>query len=169
MIHSENPFADDPGARDPVRRFRGRLSAPVTVVTSGEEEWAGLTVASLMIIEGEPGHVEMVVGPTSDLWDVIAETSRFVIHVCDASRRSLSEVFAGLRPSPGGVFAGLETAVSEWGPVIVDLPDRAYCTFLEKREVGHSGLISGQVDRVELSGLSDPLVYFRGSYHTLQR
>lgn len=168
MIHRENPFADDPGARDPVRRFRGRLSAPVTVVTSGHEERAGLTVSSLMILEGEPGHVELVVGPTTDLWDVAAETGRFVIHVCDSTRRSLSEVFAGLRPNPGGVFAGLATTVSEWGPLIDDLPDRAYCTFLERREVGYSGLISGQIDRVELSGLTDPLVYFRGSYHSLQ-
>ena len=33
MIHDENPFIDSPDQRDPIRRFRGRLTAPVTIVT----------------------------------------------------------------------------------------------------------------------------------------
>jgi len=32
-IHEAQPFATLPVERDPVRRFRGRLAAPVTIVT----------------------------------------------------------------------------------------------------------------------------------------
>jgi 3-hydroxy-9,10-secoandrosta-1,3,5(10)-triene-9,17-dione monooxygenase reductase component len=169
VIHSDNPFVDDPDSRDPVRRFRGRLSAPVTIVTAGgEADRTGLTVSSLVIVEGEPGRVEVVVGPTTDLWDAAAGTGRFVIHVCTDEDRALTEVFAGLRPSPGGIFAGLEVNQSDWGPVIDRLTNRAYCTFEDRREVGYSGLISGTIDRVEVADLNRPLTYFRGRFHTLQ-
>ena len=79
MIHDENPFIDSPDQRDPIRRFRGRLTAPVTIVTSGPpEQRVGLTVSSLNVIEGDPGSIQMVVGPTSDLWSSVAGTGRFV-------------------------------------------------------------------------------------------
>ncbi len=169
MIHSDNPFVDDPDSRDATRRFRGRLNAPVTIVTAGDGAGsAGLTVSSLVVIEGEPGRVEVVVGPTTDLWDAVATTGRFVIHICTDQDRATTEVFAGLRPSPGGIFAGLEVSQSDWGPVITELANRAYCTFGDRREVGYSGLVSATIDRVEVADLVSPLAYFRGRYHTLQ-
>jgi 3-hydroxy-9,10-secoandrosta-1,3,5(10)-triene-9,17-dione monooxygenase reductase component len=168
VIHSDNPFVDDPDSRDAVRRFRGRLSAPVTIFTSVDgENRTGLTVSSLMVIEGEPGRVEAVVGPTNDLWDAVAETGRFVVHVCGERHRQLAEVFAGLRPSPGGIFAGLTVTDSEWGPVIDEITDRAYCSFESRRELGYAGLVTGRIDHVEVADFTNPLAYFRGQYRTL--
>lgn len=168
MIHGDNPFVDDPDSWDPVRRFRGRLSAPVTVFTSGDDnERTGLTVSSLMVIEGEPGRVEAVVGPTTDLWELAEETGRFVIHICTDEHHALAQVFAGLRPSPGGIFAGLDVSQSEWGPVIESVGNRAFCTFETKREVGYSGIVTGRIDEVEPVDLANPLAYFRGSFRSL--
>lgn len=168
MIHGDNPFADDPNSRDPVRRFRGRLSAPVTIFTSGNEtERTGLTVSSLIIVEGEPGHVEAIVGPTTDLWDLVSETGRFVVHVCTNEHRSIAQVFAGLRPNPGGIFAGLDVSRSDWGPVIDVLGNRAFCSFESKREVGYSGLVTGHIDHIEAADLTNPLAYFRGAFRSL--
>lgn len=144
------------------------MSAPVTVFTSVDGgDRTGLTVSSLLVIEGEPGRVEAVIGPTTDLWDAVADTGRFVVHVCGERHRHLAEVFAGLRPSPGGTFAGLSVTDSEWGPVIDDVADRAFCSFESRREVGHTGLVTGQIDRVEVGDFTNPLAYFRGSYRTL--
>ncbi len=168
MIHGDNPFVDDPDSRDPVRRFRGRLSAPVTIFTSGDEnERTGLTISSLIVVEGDPGYVEAVVGPTTDLWDLVAKTGRFVIHICTDKHREMAQVFAGLRPSPGGIFSGLDVTQSEWGPVIERLGNRAFCTFEDRREVGYSGIVSGRIDRAEPAGLANPLAYFRGSFRHL--
>lgn len=168
MIHGDNPFVDDPDSWDPVRRFRGRLSAPVTIFTSGDEgERTGLTVSSLMVIEGEPGYVEAVVGPTTDLWDLVEETGRFVVHVCTDENRHMAQVFAGLRPSPGGIFAGFDVTQTEWGPLIDSLGNRAFCSFETKREIGYSGLVTGRIDRVEVVDLTNPLAYFRGNFHSL--
>jgi 3-hydroxy-9,10-secoandrosta-1,3,5(10)-triene-9,17-dione monooxygenase reductase component len=140
----------------------------VTIFTSFDgEDRTGLTVSSLLVIEGEPGRVEAVVGPTTDLWDAVADTGRFVVHVCGERHRLLAEVFAGLRPSPGGIFAGLSVTDSEWGPVIDDVSDRAYCSFESRREVGYSGVVTGRVERVDVGDFTNPLAYFRGNYRNL--
>ena len=168
MIHADHPFADLPEDRDPVRRFRGRLANPVTIITSGNEDRrTGLTVSSLFVAEGEPGRVHAVVGPNSGLWDVAAETERFVVHVCDVEATSLAEVFAGLRPSPGGLFATTNTSPSKWGPLLDELPDRLFCSLESRVDSGNSGVLVGVVDAVELSDIKDPLVYFRGTYRSL--
>ena len=168
MIHAEHPFADLPEDRDPVRRFRGRLANPVTIITSGEgDRRTGLTVSSLFVAGGEPGRLHAVVGPNSDLWDVAAETERFVVHVCRVEDTGLAEVFAGLRPSPGGLFATTNTTPSNWGPLLDELPDRMFCSLESRAESGSTGVFVAVIDDVELSDIEDPLVHFRGTYRTL--
>lgn len=167
-IHTDHPFVPDPGERDQTRRFRGRLTAPVTIVTAGnEDEQAGLTVSSLIVVEGEQPQIVLVVGPTSDLWDLIGETGKLIVHICRENDNGRSDVFAGLRPSPGGVFAGSPTEMTDWGPVLADIADRAYCTVAKREEIGYSGLVTARIDEIEVSNFGDPLVYFRGKYRRL--
>lgn len=168
MVSPGNPFVPSEPERDPVRRFRGRLAAAVTIVTAGSGPRAtGLTVSSLVIVEGEPGIVRAVVGPLTDLWDAIEDTEGFVVHVATSDQHPLADVFAGRRPNPGGLFAGSSWEPSEWGPVLVDLGDRVYCRLLQMEELGYSGMVTGRIDEIELSDLVDPLVYFRGAYRRL--
>jgi flavin reductase (DIM6/NTAB) family NADH-FMN oxidoreductase RutF len=168
MIHSEHPFRPGPDERDPARRFRGRLAAGVTIVTSGSaSERKGLTVSSLLVIEGDPALVHLVVGPTTDLWATAAETERFIIHVCRHDDIRLADVFAGLAPAPGGMFTNVSTEQTAWGPVLSDLPDRAYCSFRSAEEAGWSGLMVGSIDQVEISDLTDPMVHYRSVYRRL--
>jgi flavin reductase (DIM6/NTAB) family NADH-FMN oxidoreductase RutF len=65
------------------------------------------------------------------------------------------------------MFVGVGVEETEWGPVLEDVPDRLYCVMTDLEEVGHSGVLSGRVDRVEVSAIDDPLVHFRGGYHRL--
>lgn len=168
MIHSEHPFRPAPEDRDQARRFRGRLAAGVSIVTAGpESKRTGLTVSSVLVIEGDPPIAELVVGPTTDLWATVKETGRFVIHVCRYDDNKLADVFAGLAPSPGGLFTGTSIDQTEWGPVLADLRDRAYCSYQSAREAGWSGVISGLIDRVEISELTDPMIHFRSGYRRL--
>jgi len=168
MIHSENPFRPDPGDGDRTRRFRGRLASGVTIVTAGSgSHRTGLTVSSLLVVEGDPAQVYLLVGPTTDLWDLAAESGRFVVHVCGYEDHRLAAVFAGLAPSPGGLFATADTQTSDWGPLLTTLPDRIYCTFASRETTGWSGMVIGTIDEIEVSDLTDPLVHFRSSYHRL--
>ena len=169
-IHDEHPFATPREERDPVRRFRGRLAAPVTIVTSGSGSGrTGLTISSLVVAEGEPGVAVMLVGPTTDLWFALEETGRAVVHVAREGNRALSARFAGLAPSPGGLFAGLDVAQGEWGPEIAGLSNRLYCTRVGAVETGYLLVVSLAIDRIEVDDLTDPLAYFRGSYRRLAR
>ena len=168
MIHSGNPFSDEPGSRDPVRRLRGRLASPVTIITAGTSaNRTGLTVSALAVVEGEPAQVHTFISPASDLWTLAAETRRFIVHILGFEHATLAEVFAGLRPSPGGLFATAPTTDSDWGPVLSAIPNRAFCTVISHEEVGFSGLMAAAIDRTELSDFSDPLVYFRARYRRL--
>ncbi|MFQ5554956.1 MAG: flavin reductase family protein [Acidimicrobiia bacterium] len=167
-IHDEHPFRTPVAEKDPVRRLRGRLTAAVTIITAGDEdERAGLTVSSVMVAEGEPPVLYALLGPTTDLWLAIEETGRFVVHVAEQTHRAAADVFAGLRPAPGGAFLGRAVSPSEYGPVLETLPNRAYCTLRAHREDGYSVLVTAGIDRVEIADLRDPLTYFRGGYRRL--
>ena len=167
-VHHEDPFRTPEAAREPARRFRGRLPAPVTIWTSGApDEPSGLTVASILIAEGDPSHVLGLINDLTDLYDKIIDTRTFVVHVASREQRVLADRFAGLWPSPGGLFADLEVATSEWGPVLVDVPNRAFCRFVEAQEVGYQRLVRAEIETLELESAGDPLVHFRGSYRGL--
>ena len=154
--------------RDPVRQFRGRLAAPVTVITAGAgSARTGLTVSSLMVAEGDAPRVHFLLGTTTDLYEVVEETRSFVVHVLEEPHRGLADRFAGLAPSPGGLFAGLAVDDGEYGPVIEELSSRIHCRY----DGGPAGefhvLAGGDIARVELHDLTSPLLYFRGSYRLL--
>lgn len=168
-IHEEeHPFTTPEAERDPVRQMRGRLVAPVTIVTSGDDEGsAGLTVSSIMLAEGDPGSVHFLLGPDTDLAETIHRTGRCVVQVLASADRDLSEVFAGRRPSPGGPFAGLEVDRTEWGPVMGRVGNRTFCSGVTTTQHGYSLLVSAKVDRVDVTDLNDPLAYFRGTYRHL--
>lgn len=164
-IHDEHPFATPLELRDPVRRFRGRLAAPVTVITSGGPDTrTGLTISSLIVAEGEPSLVHFLCGSTTDLWYAIEETGAFIVHILEDPHRELSDRFAGIRPSPGGLFVDLSFTDTEYGPAITSLQSRAYCRFVEARENPQHMLVHGAIEQVELHDLRAPLRYFRGEY-----
>ena len=164
-VHEEHPFETPPDDRDPARRFRGRLAAPVTVVTSGAgDHRTGLTVSSLVVAEGDPSRIYFLLGSTTDLFYGLEETGKFVVHVLEESDQVIADIFAGLRPSPGGRFAGLDVEQSEWGPVLTGVGTRAYCTYEGGDEETFFIVAEGKIDRLELSDIKDPLVYFRGRY-----
>lgn len=167
-IHSDHPFLPDPEDRDPLRRFRSRLPVPVTIVTAGTADaMAGLTVSSVLVLEGEPGEVVLLVNPDSDLWEAITDTGGLVVHACQPSHRGMAEVFAGRQPSPGGVFAGRAVTVSRWGPVLTEIPVWLGVSVTSTDSAGWSGLVRGRIEQVEVGGSAEPLVYFRGRYRTL--
>ena len=167
-IHEEHPFATPVEDRDPVRRFRGRLAAPLTVVTSGgPRARTGLTVSSLVVAEGDPPHVFFLLGPATDLFDAIAETGTFVVHILEDDHRELGDRFAGLRPSPGGPFAGLDVSDGPYGPELERLGTRLYCRHESSTDCTSHVLESGIVEDTALHELADPLVYFRGRYRRL--
>jgi flavin reductase (DIM6/NTAB) family NADH-FMN oxidoreductase RutF len=169
VIHDDHPFQTLPEDRDPVRQFRGRLVAPVTVVTAGEQgSEAALTVSSLMVAEGEPSLVIALIGTATDLWEAIEASRCFVVHILGTARREDADVFASIRPRPGGVFAGVNIEHTKWGPVLTDSGSRVYCRLASSIQLPFHHLVEGEIEKVEVADLDDPAIYFRGDYRKLQ-
>ena len=169
-IHYEDPFRAPPDDRDPARRLRGAIAKGLTVWTAGEAaSQTGLTVASILIAEGTPSHVLGLINDTTDLYEAIVATGRFVVHVLGTEDRRLAEIFAGVRPAPRGPFAELDTTQSEWGPVIAGLGPRAYCTFVDETEPGFQKLLRGRINEIDMENAEPPLIHYRGGYRTLPK
>ena len=167
-IGSEPPFAVPPDRRDPARRLRGRLVAPVTIWTAGRPPGgAGLTVSSVLVAEGQPAHLLGLIDPTSALWEAVQDTRSFVVHVLAAGDQALAERFSEVRPPVRGPFDRLEMAESPWGPVLGGRRPWAACRLTGSTPVGYGELVDGVVEQLELPDLDDPLAYLHGRYRSV--
>ena len=167
-IGNQHPFAVPPERRNPARRLRGRLVAPVTVWTAGlPPGGAGLTVSSVLVAEGEPSRLLGLIDPTSAFWDAMQEAGAFVVHVLAVGDRDLAERFSEVRPPIRGPFDGLKVAESLWGPVLGGSRPRAACRLAGSAPVGYAELVEGVIEQLGLPELEDPLAYLHGSYRSV--
>ena len=162
-IHDTHPFADpDP---DPVRRLRGRLGGAVALVTAGDASGrAGLTVSSLMVANGEPAHVLLLVDPDSDLADVVTRTGRAMVQLLTWPQRDLAEAFAGTAPAPGGPWRMASFVDSPWGPRLADATTWAAVSLESAEDVGWSSLLTCVVQELVVGDEDAPLMHRRGRY-----
>lgn len=162
-IHSDHPFLDP--EPDPVRRFRGRIGGTVTLVTAGDAaSRAGLTVTSLMVANGEPARVLVLVDPDSDLAEVVARTGRAVVQLLSWTHRDLAEAFAGTAPAPGGPFRTAPFEDTAWGPRLADATTWAGVRLESTAEVGWSVLLTTAVEQVTIGADDQQLVHRRGRW-----
>jgi flavin reductase (DIM6/NTAB) family NADH-FMN oxidoreductase RutF len=160
-IHTEHPFAEPD---DPVRRFRGRVTGTVAVVCAGEgADRAGLTVTSLLVANGDPARLLVLVDPDSDLADAVSDTGSLAVSLLAWEHRDLAEAFAGRAPAPGGMFRLGSWEQTEWGPVLADGPGWAAGTVAARTEVGWSLLLDAPLARVVVRD-GEPLAHRRGRY-----
>lgn len=168
-IHTSDPFATPEGQRSRVRRLRGRLPAPVTIWTAGSgPDRAGLTVSSMLVVDGEPGRVIGIVDDESDLWTALAATGRFTIVQLDAEDRQLADRFAGLLPAPGGLFAGPGWRDTPYGPVPDGSRTRVACRLDDSRPYGWGLLVEATIEDIGIgTGDIPSLLHIRGRYHRI--
>ncbi len=164
-IHSDHPFSPGDTEKNAVRRLRGRLLSPVTVVATGTgRNRVGLTVSSLLVVDGDPGKVIVLVDPDSDFGEAAEVGVRAAVSLLESADEFLAEAFAGLAPAPGGPFTLGDWVDSAWGP---HLADHSWCGFeIEHvRPVGWSLELLGGIESVEIAGPGG-LGHFRGRYFT---
>lgn len=175
-IHSEHPFAAKASDRSPLRRFRGRMVAPVSIWTSARgEQRAGWTVSSFLVADGDPGEVLGLLDEDCDLADLLTgggpDPSTVTVNLLGWPDRQLADAFAGLAPAPGGVFRLGSWSSSAWGPVLAGGAGWIGAR-LRPEPVGHAGwglLVRAVVEHVEV-GPTPPgglLVHARGRYRGL--
>ncbi len=165
-IHSEHPFLPGDDAKDALRRLRGRLVSPVTVVASEADRGPkGLTVSSVLLVDGDPAQIVVCVDPDSDLGELLEPGTRAAVSLLEASDSYLAEAFAGLAPAPGGPFTLGRWESSAWGP---HLSGRSWCGVVvtDVRPLGWSHEVTGTVEHVEILG-DGGLAHARGRFGVL--
>jgi flavin reductase (DIM6/NTAB) family NADH-FMN oxidoreductase RutF len=120
-----------------------------------------------MVADGDPPLVLGLINDTTDLFESIVANKAFVVHVADTGHQRYSEAFAGLRPSPGGLFVSLDVDDGPYGPVISDLRVRAYCRLDGVTRAGSHRIVAGRIEQADLGEPDAPLVRFRGRYREL--
>jgi flavin reductase (DIM6/NTAB) family NADH-FMN oxidoreductase RutF len=168
-IHDTHPFAASGQQRRPLRRFRGRLPAPVTIWAVGTDTHrVGLTVSSVVVADGDPGEVIGLIDPASDVYDELRATGRWAVSLLAYGDRQLSDAMAGLAPAPGGPFRLAHWRDTAWGPVLATSPGWLGATLLtEPVEAGWSMLVRGVVEQIEIDESVAPVAYVRGRYREL--
>lgn len=168
-IHSGHPFATPDDERDVVRRLRGRLGGAVSLWTTGTgADRAGLTVSSLMVAGGEPGHVLALVDPESEFAERVASGGSAVVHLLTGRHQQLAEAFAGQFPAPGGAFRMGSWEPTTWGPRLADADTWAGVRVTaDPTTVGWSLLVDAEIEHVEVGPESSALEHRRGRYRVV--
>ena len=175
-IHGDHPFLPPAGDRDPLRRWRGRMPAPVSVwTTTLDGRSTGWTISSFLLAEGRPPEVIGLVDEEADFADQLRSTGRFAVSLLAGPHRQLADVFAGLAPAPGGVFTVGRWYQTDWGPVLDDAVGWLGATVSApptRSEPDHAGwalLVRGAVEHTELAEPDERgvLCSFRGRYTAL--
>lgn len=176
-IHTDHPFLPPEGERNPLRRFRGRMIAPVSLWTAyaadqrpGSQRYVGWTVSSLLVADGPEPALVGLLDPDADLTEAIEpggddpETT-VAVSLLGWQHRQLPDAFAGLAPAPGGPFRLADWRETPYGPVLTDAPGWLGATVLETRPIGWSTLVTARIDRVEIGPDEVELLgHVRGRY-----
>jgi 3-hydroxy-9,10-secoandrosta-1,3,5(10)-triene-9,17-dione monooxygenase reductase component len=165
QIHSTDPFAVPESAKSDVRRLRGRFAAPVTIWTTPGP--SGLTVSSTLVADGDPGRILGLIDEESDFWDAVSAAGRFAVIPLTPPDRQLADRFAGLMPSPGGLFATGSWDQTPFGPVPTGAAAWAGCRLESSRECGWALLVEAVIESITVVSDAEPLVHYRGRYNGL--
>jgi 3-hydroxy-9,10-secoandrosta-1,3,5(10)-triene-9,17-dione monooxygenase reductase component len=160
------PSAAAPGARS-FRNALGRFATGVAFVTAAPDgEPAGLIVNSLTSVSLEPPLVSFCPSRHSLTWSRMRRTRRFGVNVL--GRRH--ERFAR-RATPAGTdrFAGLDWELVRGVPLLTDALASLECEIVAEHPTGDHWIVVGHVQSMRISPVSEPLVFFAGTFGPLRQ
>lgn len=165
--HTDLP--DDEAVKAAARRFRdvlGQFCSGVTVVTamSGETP-VGMTCQSFSSVSLNPPLVMFIPARTSRAWPLMQRAGRFCVNFLAADQTDLSDVMASRGIDK---FAGVawHPSSATGSPLLDDSLGYVDCTIQAVHEAGDHYVVIGRVQDLALGSDRDPLLFFRGRYHS---
>lgn len=144
----------------------GRWATGVTVITTRSRggEIAGLTASSFTSVSLEPPLVLFCLGHASTSKPAFDATDGFVIHILSEGQRALAARFA---QQGGDKFAGVAWQAGLRGmPLLDGSLAQLECRITQVHPCGDHLIVVGEVERIHVRE-DKPLVYYRGTYHSL--
>ncbi len=152
------------------RHFRdvlGSYPTGVTVITSvsaSGERW-GLAVGTFTSISLEPPLVGFLPDNRSTSWREIEKTGAFCANILSAAQLPMCRRFA---TRGGDKFEGMSHGHSPGGlPLLDDVLAWVECGIESVVALGDHLLVVGAVRAMERRADGEPLLFYRGGYHTL--
>jgi 3-hydroxy-9,10-secoandrosta-1,3,5(10)-triene-9,17-dione monooxygenase reductase component len=160
--------SDDEAAVAAARHFRDTLSrfcSGVTVVTSlSDGEPVGMTCQSFASVSLHPPLVMFIPAKTSRAWPRMQRAGHFTVNFLGADQEDLSTLFATKNADK---FAGVSWTPGVTGaPVLPGVLGHIDCTVHAVYEVGDHYLVVGRVQDLQVGSDADPLLFYRGAYHS---
>jgi 3-hydroxy-9,10-secoandrosta-1,3,5(10)-triene-9,17-dione monooxygenase reductase component len=146
----------------------GRFATGVAFVTAAPDgQPAGLIVNSLASVSLEPPLVSFCPARNSLTWSRMARARRCGVNVL--GRRH--ERFA-VHAAPAGAdrFAGLDWELGPGGvPLVTDALASLECEIVAQHPAGDHWIVVGRVERLRMSPIQAPLVFFDGGFAAVRR
>jgi 3-hydroxy-9,10-secoandrosta-1,3,5(10)-triene-9,17-dione monooxygenase reductase component len=157
------PTPDGRSFRDAIGRFATGV-AFVTAAPDGEP--AGLIVNSLTSVSLDPPLISFCPARSSLTWQRMRRTRRFGANVLGRQHEHFAR-----RATPAGAdrFANLDWELGPGGvPLLTDALASLECQIVAEQPAGDHWIVVGRVDRLHTTPVTDPLVFFAGTFGTLQ-
>jgi len=157
-------------AVDP-QRYRdvvGHFATGVAIVTaSGPHGPAGMTTNAVTSLSLDPLLLLVCFDNDSRTLPVVREAQRFAVNVLRAGQEDLARVFASKRVADDK-FRAVTHTVDHGVPVIDGALAWLACDLVELHAGGDHTIGVGAVTQLDVPQEAPPLVWFRGSYTTVQ-
>ncbi len=143
-----------------------RAAASVSVVTTaGAAGPEGMTVSSMTSVSADPPTMLVCLRADTPAGNVVRENGVFCINLLRDDQAVLSNVFAGLEPTPeGGRFAVGEWVMAEGAaPRLVDALASFQCRLIDCHRSGSHFVVIGEVTETQVAD-GTPLIYGSRSY-----
>jgi len=171
-LGEHTPIPDDPESAARARQFRdvlGLFASGVTVVTSmSDGEPVGMTCQSFSSVSLEPPLVMFCPAKTSRAWPLMQRAGFFCVNILSSEQGPVSNAMAS-KGSDKYDGIGWRTA-STGAPLLEGVLGFVDCTVHSVHEAGDHYVVLGRVKEL---GFGDddavPLLYYRGSYSTVER
>lgn len=152
-------------------RFRGVMShfaTGVTVVTGADAQGrrVGLTANAFTSVSLDPPLVLVCVGNGSRSREAFLETSRFAVGILRREDEFLAHRFAGDTSTLRFDDLSLRTEVTG-APILERALAWLDCRLWKVVEAGDHTVLFGEVVACGVGGDANPLVFFQGSYQTV--
>jgi flavin reductase len=154
--HTDNNLSD--GFKLAMRR----LSATVTIVSTGDEEGShGLAATAVTSVSAEPAAVLACVNRSAGPYEVLMRRRRFAINVLHGDNAPLVPIFSGKLKGSERFLHGIWSHLDHV-PVLADAQAVLVCTLAESIDFGTHTILIGRVDAVRIREDIDPLIFQDG-------
>lgn len=159
---------DDEAAQQQARLFRdvlGQYGSGVTIVTTVQDgSPIGLTCQSFTSVSLDPPLVAFLPTKASRAFAAIKETGHFCVNFLAADQVDVSNVMASRSEDK---FAEVAWTRSVSGSALLDgAVAHTDCTVEAIHDAGDHWIVVGRVVDLAVDNTVDPLLFFRGKYHT---